>query len=271
MSITKKTIRDWVEELPKKGIMTFNIEQVRTLFTNLKEQSIVNALYRLGRKGKILSVWKGFYVVIPVEYALSKQVPPYLYIDELMDYLERNYYIGLLSAASFYGAAHQRPQTFSVLTELPPLRTTLKNNVQIVFPVKRSITEELWTLHKTQSGYVKVSTPEVTALDLLIYENEIGGLNRATEVIQELCAEMDFKGMSNTLLSQFPIASIQRLGYILSILEEKKLAEIVWEKAQEVGLTFWKTPLKTGKEVHDTDDYHPIWKIIINEQIYIDE
>ncbi|WP_406630302.1 type IV toxin-antitoxin system AbiEi family antitoxin, partial [Ornithobacterium rhinotracheale] len=111
-----------------------------------------------------------------------------------------------------------------------------------VFPVKRFITEELWTLHKTQNGYVKVSTPEVTALDLLIYENEIGGLNRATEVIQELCAEMDLKKMSNTLISQFPIASIQRLGYILSILEEKELEEIVWEKAQEIGLKFWKTP-----------------------------
>lgn len=271
MFITKTTIKDWVEELPKKGIMTFSIEQVRNQFTNLKEQSISNALYRLSCKGKILSIWKGFYVIIPVEYALSKQVPPYLYIDELMNYLERNYYIGLLSAASFYGAAHQRPQTFSVLTELPPLRTTLKNNVQIVFPVKRFITEELWTLHKTQNGYVKVSTPEVTALDLLIYENEIGGLNRATEVIQELCAEMDFKRMPNTLISQFPIASIQRLGYVLSILEEKELEKILWKKSQEIGLNFWKTPLKTGKEISDTDDYHPVWKIIINEQIYIDE
>lgn len=33
MLITKITIKDWVEELPKKGIMTFSIEQVRNQFT----------------------------------------------------------------------------------------------------------------------------------------------------------------------------------------------------------------------------------------------
>jgi hypothetical protein len=49
-------------------------------------------------------------VVVPVEYELKGVVPPVVYIDWLMAYLQKNYYIGLLNAATFYGAAHQQPQ-----------------------------------------------------------------------------------------------------------------------------------------------------------------
>ena len=67
-------------------------------------------------KGKICSVWQGLYAIIPVEYSSVGMIPPVLYIDDLMKYLGRPYYISLLSAAVFYGAAHQRPQEFSVIT-----------------------------------------------------------------------------------------------------------------------------------------------------------
>ena len=87
-------IRNWVEDLPKRGIITFSIEEVYNLFPSISKRGIANALLRLATKGKILSVWKGFYVVIPIEYAHKGVVPPIVYINQLMEYLKRQYYIG---------------------------------------------------------------------------------------------------------------------------------------------------------------------------------
>ena len=38
----------------------------------------------------------------------------------------------LANAAEFYGAAHQKPQQYSVITVLPPLRDTNKRNINIL-------------------------------------------------------------------------------------------------------------------------------------------
>ncbi len=66
-----------------------------------------------------MSVYKGFYVIVPIQYAAKRIVPPIYYIEQLMSFLKKPYYICLLNAAELLGAAHQRPQKFSVMTILP--------------------------------------------------------------------------------------------------------------------------------------------------------
>jgi len=75
-------------------------------FSHLAEQTVKNNLKRLIKKNKIYPVFKGFYAVIPIGYALMGIVPPEFYIDDLMKHLARPYYVSLLNAAAFYGAAH---------------------------------------------------------------------------------------------------------------------------------------------------------------------
>lgn len=53
-------IKDWVEELEKRGKISFSFEDVLEAFPNHNGQVLKNSLTRLTRKGKILSVWKGF-------------------------------------------------------------------------------------------------------------------------------------------------------------------------------------------------------------------
>ena len=58
-----------------------------------------------------------FFMIIPAEYQKLGSLPPHWVIDSLMRYLKQDYYIGLLSAASFYGATEQQPMTFQVITD----------------------------------------------------------------------------------------------------------------------------------------------------------
>lgn len=263
-------IRNWVEELPQKGIITFTAEEAYQLFPSISKRGIASALLRLVSKGKILSVWKGFYVIIPVEYSHKGIVPPIVYINQLMGYLKRQYYIGLLDAAAFYAAAHQRPQVFTVITGGPSVRATEKKGIKVKFIIKKNIPTTFLVQKKTKSGYVFISSPELTALDLILYEKEIGGINRAATVLNELAEELNFKDITISLFENFPIPVIQRLGYLLEVLDFTDLADDLILKVNETDITFRKTLLKAGKDCEDCD-YNAKWKIIINENIEIDE
>jgi len=119
-------IKDWVEDLPKKGKSTFSKEEVERQFPYLTNRNILNTLNRLVVKKKIQSVWRGFFAVVLPEHGLSGIVPPMDYIDMLMKYLNKQYYIALLNAAELYGAAHQAPQEFFVMSNTTKLRDKIR-------------------------------------------------------------------------------------------------------------------------------------------------
>jgi predicted transcriptional regulator of viral defense system len=270
----KVKIRDWILELPKRGRTTFSTDDIFGQYPFLNKEAVTSTLRRLVENGKIQSVWHGFYVVVPVEYELKGVVPPIVYIDRLMNYLQKDYYIALLNAASFYGASHQQPQEFTIITNGKNLRNKFKNGVKINFVSKKEIPSAFIRKNTTKTGYVSVSSPELTALDLLLYQKEIGGLSRAGTVLNELVEEMDFNKITPDFLQLFPATTIQRFGYLLDeVLEQKDKAKILLEKVKQAGIKFRKTLLKPEIQVGKSSEYeqNEIWKIVINEEIEIDE
>jgi len=266
------SIADWVLYRSKRGKLTFSRLELVADFSNLSEQTVKNNLNLLIKKGEIFPVFKGFYSVIPVDYALIGIVPPEFYIDDLMKFLNRPYYVGLLNAATFYGAAHQKPQAFSVITSLPTLRDTIKKNTRIAFISTRKKIPQKWlkTL-RGKNGDFSVSKPELTAVDLITFQKEIGGINRACTVLYELMEVVKFGKLDKTFFEYVPISTIQRLGYLLeNKLEQAEQADILFSKAQTHNCKFQKIPLKYSKSIVDCE-INTKWSIIINEEIDIDE
>ena len=270
----KIKIRDWVLELPQRGRITFSTDDIYRQYPSLNKKAVTSALRRLVEKGKIQSVWHNFYVVVPVEYELKGVVPPVVYINQLMSYLQKDYYISLLNAASFYGAAHQQPQEFTVIIGGKGVRDKLKNGVKINFVSKKEIPHAFIRQNTTKTGYVSVSSPELTALDLLLYQKEIGGLSRVGTVLNDLVEEIDFDKITPDFLQYFPVTAIQRFGYMLDeILGYEDMAEILLKKVKQAEIKFRKTLLKPEVKIDLISDYeqNKVWKIIINEEIEIDE
>ncbi len=265
-------VKDWINDREKRGDLTFSYEEVEKSFPKITSQAVKNALARLVKKTEIISVWKGFYSIIPVDYALRGTVPPELYIDYLMKYLNRHYYVSLLNAAVFYGAAHQQPQDFSIINSYPTLRNTIKKGNRIVFSTTRKIIPQNWLKSfRTEYGEIKVSTPELTAADLITFQKEIGGLNRACTVLCELAESIHFEKLDKSFFDFVPTSSIQRLGYLLeNELEYAELANILFEKSKEFNCKFQKIKLKIGK-LSDNCETNLKWKILIYEQIEIDD
>ena len=265
-------ISNWVLYRSKRGKLTFSRQELVAVFSCLSEQTVKNNLNLMIKKCEIFPVFKGFYSVIPVDYALVGIVPPEFYIDDLMKYLGRPYYVSLLNAAAFYGAAHQKPQIFSVITSLPTLRDTTKKNTRIAFISTRKAIPQKWLKTiRGANGDFHVSKPELTAVDLISFQKEIGGLNRACTVLYELMEVVKFGKLDKVFFDYVPTSTVQRLGYLLeNELEQAEQADILFSKAQTHGCKFQKIPLKYSKSTASCAT-NAKWKIIINEKIEIDD
>jgi predicted transcriptional regulator of viral defense system len=265
------TVSEWIENLQRRGRISFSLNQIEKELSNYSESAIKSALKRLSKKEKIVSIHKGFYLIIPLQYANRGILPPALYMDSFMKYLERPYYVGLLSAAALYGAAHQQPQEYFVITDFPVLRPTNKKGLKVNFISKNRIEEKLLLDRKTETGYLKVSSPALTASDLVQFEKRTGGMNRVATVLNELVEEMDPSGFNPMFFSSIPTTAIQRLGYLIeNEINNEDLANKLFEASQENGLIFFRIPLKASAQVKGfTSDNR--WKVIVNIEIEIDE
>ncbi len=269
--IKAKSISEWIGEKPLRGKYTFTHQDVLDAFPGMAAGTISKALTREVSKGKIMSPLRGFYVIIPDEYVLRGAVPQPFYMDDMMRHLGRDYYVALLSAASYHGASHQVPLSFSVMIEPPTMRDKKEEKYHTLYFCKNHIPNEFVERRQTRTGYINISCPELTAVDLLTYQAKNGSITRAATVLAELTDKTDFSKFDTSFLNVVPISSMQRLGYILEdVLEEKTAADQIYRllKSNEVHLQ--SVPLKSGKSVLGCER-NKKWKIIVNEEIEIDE
>ena len=264
------SIREWVHNREVEGRPIFSYEEVTNAFPSFTPQQISNSLYRIGKSEMITQPFKGFYVVIPPHYAAKGVVPPVYYIDQLMVYLHRPYYICLLSAAELLGAAHQRPQEFSVMTVLPRIRMSRLSSLD--WNYRSSIPDNFLREINSETGTIKFSGPELTALDLIQYEQHIGGLSRAATVIEELSEQTVWTGAAEKgLLSPSTIATVQRLGYILeNALMNQSQADALYHELKTVSPKLNRFRLSIRKN-DDGAILDKRWNIIVNTEIEIDD
>lgn len=266
-----QSLADWVVAQSLVGHYVFTIESIERAFPSMSIQNRRVSLSRLVKKGVIISPWRGFYVTVPTEYRLKGIIPPVFWMDALMKHLGRDYYVSLLNAAEFYGASHQKPMTFSVMVQGAALRSGIKNGTKLVFMRKESLSMDCVRKFPTQMGTLNVSSPELTALDLIDCQQAVGGLNRVSTVLAELVEQIEWSKVETKLLKQYGSPVIQRLGFILeNVLEENVSAESLMKKAKEAGVEMRSVPLKLGRECKDCE-VNNRWKVIENMEIEIDE
>ncbi|HWL44079.1 MAG TPA: type IV toxin-antitoxin system AbiEi family antitoxin [Ilumatobacter sp.] len=159
---------------------------------------------------------RGAYVPIPPEFRSWGVVPASHFIDPLMRFLGHRYYVAYLSAAEVHGAAHQRPQVFQVVTS-GRLRDRAFGRVRIEFTTSADTAGRPVVERNTPTGTMRVSTPEVTVLDLVAAPSRGGGLSNVATVIGELLEDdkLDLDELAREA-GQYPIAVRQRTGWMIS-------------------------------------------------------
>jgi len=215
------TISTWVEQLQAQGRYTFTRAQAES-GTGRSFVASQTALRRLKEQGRIVSPRRGFYVVVPPEYRATGSPPASWFIDDLMRFLGQPYYVGLLSAAAIHGAAHQQPMVFQVVTS-EPTREVRAGKVAIRFSMNSMVEQMPVTEKQTETGTMRVATPETTAFDLVRYPAGAGHLSNAATVLTELAERIDARALVS-IASMVRLPDVQRLGYLLDAVGEGDLA-----------------------------------------------
>lgn len=262
---------DWIEELQSLGKYSFSLEQLHREQPDNSTIAIKRSLSRLTEKGRVVSIFKGYYLIIPPQYSGKGILPPSLFLDAFMKFLQRPYYLGLLNAAGYFGASHQQPQEFFIVTSFPVLRSTQRKGMKLNYISVKNIPEALLVQKKTETGYLTVSNPALTATDLIQFEKRIGGINRAASVINELAEVIKPGDFDSVLISHAKVSTLQRLGYLLEfVCFQELLADRLFESLKGSGSRLYRIPLKTSGKAngHNQDNR---WKVIVNTEIEIDE
>jgi predicted transcriptional regulator of viral defense system len=223
------------------------------------------ALRRLKKRGRIASPRRGFYVVVPLEYKSAGCPPADWFIHGLMQFLSQPYYVGLLSAAAIHGAAHQQPMVFQVITDRAtrPMRV---GRMRIEFRISRKIEKAKVIEVQTETGSIRVSTPETTAFDLVRFAGAAGYLSNVATVLSELSEKLDRDSLVE-LADSYAVPEVQRTGYILEKIGKHELAEplygwLIKRRYRPIALVSSKS---VGKIAAD-----PKWRIIPNEKFEVD-
>lgn len=221
------------------------------------------ALRRLQHQNWLCSPFKGFYLIIPPEYRTLGCLPPEQFIPQLMHFLQLPYYVGLLSAAFFHGASHQQPQQFQIVT--PKNRASiLCGQVQVLFVANQLVTSIPTVTKNTPRGFIKIATPEATALDLIAYYYHCGGLNNVATVLAELAEQLDPQKLLTLATTTAELPWVQRLGYLLELVGADHLtsclAEFVAQKKPYLALLAQALP----RHPHTINKR---WQLLINTEV----
>lgn len=270
----RSALARYITDLLSRGETVFTSQDaVKSL--GITHGAFLDAAARLQNRKALLSPRQGFYVAVPSQFGSWGAPPPDWYIDTLMQYEQEPYYVGLLKAAELHGATHQAVMEFQVITakRLPKIRA---GRNLIVFYYRKDLSGITVGLvsRKTNTGKMQISSPALTALDLLRYSQASAGIDNVATVLSDLANKIDAQELA-TLSSAFEKPVVQRLGYLLDHLDFHEKAKPMHDELIGRGKTSW-TELDR-RETKDPDfaskpiERNVHWQTIVRRLPEVDE
>lgn len=258
---------NFVNHLATEGQHCFTTNEMM-LALNMSKTNAWASIIRLEKKRLIATPHRGFHIIVPPEFQRLGCLPPDQFIPDLMAHLQLPYYVGLLSAAQYYGASHQQAQVFQVIVSKNRNKIQC-GNIRVEFIARKNIIDIPIQNFNTPKGYVKVSTPAATALDLANYPMYCGGLSNVATILEELAEQIQPQALIS-MAKQLPSApQWQRLGFLFEATQLDELASVVEEILQERTIRNVALVAKMADQGVDMP-IHKRWKVVQNEIIESD-
>jgi predicted transcriptional regulator of viral defense system len=209
-----KRLSAYLDDLLSSGKVVFSRKEALEAL-GVDQGAFLDSAERLQKQHRLISPRQGFYVVVPPQYLSWGSPPPAWYVDDLMRHEGRPYYVGLLKAAELHGATHQAVMEFQVVTNKRMPRISAGRSLLSFYYRKdleacRAGIED----RKTDTGRMKISSVELTALDLLRYPHASGGINHIATVLSDLGKKIDASKLA-ALAPAFERPVVQRTGWLL--------------------------------------------------------
>ena len=195
----------------KKTIVTVN--DLDTLF-DLTPENRKQIVFRLKKKTILKVIKRGVYVFSPLESG-----PGGTGVDEFLVpplfFPKKNYYIGYSTIFNYYGFTEQLFQTVYVLNTSMRLDKIICGKSYKFLKISENRMYGLETM-KVKDMDVIVSSKERTLIDLVYFNDPVGGINGAVQIFKQIVKEKkcDIKKLVD-YAARFPnITTRKRIGII---------------------------------------------------------
>lgn len=218
-------LSDVLNDCERSGKLNVRGEELRARLPGASPEALRKALYRQQRAGRLVRLSRGsdHWLIVPLHHAAAGSPPLETWLDAwLRKTLGAPYYVGLLSAAETYGASPYAVMVTQVMVENKRRPITVGRH-QLVFHTCARIAEMPTRWHESADGRFKVSTAELTALDLIQRESTLGGMGRVREVLRALWPHCTPEGLMLALDAVQGVPVAQRLGALLTLDEQAVL------------------------------------------------
>ena len=263
MPLAGKKLSSYLADLQASGRLVFSRQEAEQAL-GIMRRPFLDMAARLQKKGRLLHPRRGFYVIVPPQFMSWGSPPPAWFIDDLMRQEGCPYYVGLLKAAELHEAAHQAVMEFQVITEkrMPKLRAG-RSAIAFYYRQEIAAVEGGIEERKTDTGKMRLSSVELTALDLLRYPRAAGGLDNIATVLADLGPKLDGARLA-LLAPTFERSVRQRLGYLLTRAGHTRTAEAL---LRGLTPTLWVEldPLAAADPEFSPEpvDRDPRWRVIV--------
>ena len=155
--------------------------------------------------------------------------------------------------------------TFQVLTDRPT-RLVKVARVRIEFHISRLLDRSSVFDVQTETGSMRVATPEQTAYDLVRYPDAAGHLSNVATVLSELAEKLNPEALLK-LAPLFKLSDVQRLGHLLDHIDQDALADplAIWLNKRRKRSVL----LRAGAEAKNKKADNR-WRVVLNEVVEAD-
>ncbi len=260
-------VAEFINRLLSVEQYSFSLEELLRE-SNKSKNAIRQELAYLIKRQQVINLRKGFYLILTPRYSSFGKLPINLYVDKLFNYLGRGYYLGFYSAAKIYGASHQQAQRDYIMSEPPKLLDIQKSAINIRFLTTSAWPKKNIVSRRSDAGSYSVSSPALTLVDLVHYQNKLGGLNRMLSTIEELSEVVDHQDMEDLLGWYGNKATLQRLGFLIDELNpESFLVNVLFQHLQRQKIHPILLPPNTREKPGAVDKK---WKVDTNLKLESD-
>jgi len=245
-----------LSELSAQGKKIFTIDDVKSEFS-LSPEKAKKILFNLNRKNWINRLFRGKYLVIPLEAGIEGQTTEHEFI--IASHIVQPYSISYWTALNYHGLTGQIPRVIFLQSSKRVGKRELRilNNifrVVTIRPYKFFGNRKIW-INERQ---VTITDREKTILDCLDLPQYAGGLALVNRAIQENFRELDFKKINEYVYKLENQTVIKRLGFLCEYYGIKNSYWNKWRKLITSG--YGKLDPTKG----DTGKFNRRWGLRIN-------
>ena len=211
--LTEKRLSDIEEIIASSGNIVTAKDIHKVLGKKYSKFALKKKIYQLKEKGWFVPLRRGLYFISDISSRGFVNISPVV----IAGAFDKDSYVSLDSALSYYGLFEQMLRTVSSVTKLKTKKYVFQNNTYRYMKINKKLYFGFKT-ENIEGYYAKVAELEKVILDYLYFKNDTYSIDLVLEKLQKAKNIIDVKKLF-IYARKFPETTKRKLGFILDLLK----------------------------------------------------